>query len=101
MQRWLVAANAATLECIDLGHCCLRDAGLGPLFEALPANTHLRELDIVDNATSEALARDVLLPALRANSSLRMLHANSCVREPGLAEAIALVAARRNTSGAA
>ncbi len=47
---------------------------LGPLFDALPHNTHLHTLDC-DGAKSMsyAFARDRMLPAVRANTSLRRL----------------------------
>jgi hypothetical protein len=41
--------------------------------EALPRNTHLCKLYLSGNAMSEAFARDVLLPAVRANVSLTQL----------------------------
>jgi hypothetical protein len=69
----LVAANAPALTALDVSFSDLRDAGLRPLFDALPANTHLRKLNCGDNALSDAFARDALLPAVRANSSLREL----------------------------
>jgi hypothetical protein len=51
----------------------LGDAGLRPLFEALACNTRLRRLCICDSRMSAAFARDVLLPAVCANTSLREL----------------------------
>jgi hypothetical protein len=71
----LVAANAPALTELDVSNCDLTDDGLRPLFEALPANTHLRTLRCLSNGMSAACARDVLLPALRANASLRTLAA--------------------------
>jgi hypothetical protein len=73
----LVAANAPALTQLELAFCDLGDDGLRALFEALPHNTHLRELDCSHNGSSEAFARDVLLPAVRANTSLRKLEARS------------------------
>jgi hypothetical protein len=67
----LVAANAPALTELDVSFCGLRDAGLRQLFEALPSNTHLRTLDCSYNGVSEPFAADVLLPAVRANTSLR------------------------------
>jgi hypothetical protein len=67
----LVAANAPALTELCVSHCYLGDAGLRPLFEALPQNTHLRTLICDQNGMSEACARDVLLPVVRANASLR------------------------------
>jgi hypothetical protein len=43
------------------------------LFDALPANTHLRTLRCGFSMLSDAFVRDGLLPAVRANSSLREL----------------------------
>jgi hypothetical protein len=69
----LVAANAPALEEINLTYCYLGDAGLGPLVDALPHNTHLRTLNCQYNGISAAFARRRLLPAVRANTSLRKL----------------------------
>jgi hypothetical protein len=69
----LVVANAPALTVLDVSDCALGDDGLRALLEALPQNTHLRRLDCSYNGMSEACARDVLLPAVRANTSLRML----------------------------
>jgi hypothetical protein len=83
----LVAANAPALTSVDASNNNLRDAGLRPLCDALPRNTHLRELNVARNGMSVAFARDVLLPAVRANTSLRALRAtrmdvdNDSVRE--------------------
>jgi hypothetical protein len=69
----LVAANAPALTELSVSFCDLGDDGLRPLFEALPHNMHLRTLDVQGNFLSDAFARDVLLPAVRANTSLRSL----------------------------
>jgi hypothetical protein len=69
----LVAANAPALQKLDLESCKLDDVCLLPLMNALPRNTHLRKLILYDNDMSEAFARDVLLPAVRANKSLTKL----------------------------
>jgi hypothetical protein len=69
----LLAANAPALRELDVSCCHLGDAGMGPLLQALPRNTHLRELTCGSNDMSDAFARDVLLPAVRANGSLRTL----------------------------
>jgi hypothetical protein len=98
----LVAANASALTQLNVGFSDLGDAGLRPLFEALPANTHLRNLDVSHNDMSEAFTRDVLLPAVRANASLTLLCAPTYGgAHPGAAEAIALVAARGAAAAAA
>jgi hypothetical protein len=67
----LVAADAPALTALDVTACRLGDDGLRPLFGALPQNTHLRALHVSFNNVSQACARDVLLPAVRANASLR------------------------------
>jgi hypothetical protein len=97
----LVAANAAALTDLDVSWCDLGDAGLRPLFDALPANTHLRTLDCAFNGATDAFACDVLLPAVRANGSLQQLKCRplhlqgvSAAAEDALAEAKALVAQR-------
>jgi hypothetical protein len=69
----LVAANAPALTELRVLGCDLGDAGLRPLFDALPANTHLRTLYCSYNRLSDAFVRDALLPAVRANSSLHEL----------------------------
>jgi hypothetical protein len=84
----LVAANAPALRELN---CQLGDDGLGPLVDALPANTHLRTLSASLNGISEGFARERLLPAVRANSGLRELHAGY---SPAVLEARWLVAAR-------
>ncbi len=71
----LLAANAPALTELDVTWCGLRDAGMAPLCEALPRNTHLRTLKCAHNGMSVASSRDVLLPAVRANASLRALPA--------------------------
>jgi hypothetical protein len=53
----LLAANAPTLAELDIGYCGLGDAGMAPLFEALPRNTHLRTLCVAHTGMSEAFAR--------------------------------------------
>jgi Ran GTPase-activating protein (RanGAP) involved in mRNA processing and transport len=96
----LVAANAPALQQLNVSNCLLRDAGLGPLVEALRHNTHLRVLNCDENGMSEAFARRRLLPAVRANTGLRTLTAASSWLTPELygehacEEAAALVAAR-------
>jgi hypothetical protein len=69
----LIAANAPALHELDVSSCWLLDAGMGPLFDALPANTHLRTLVCERNELSDVFVRERLLPAVRANSSLREL----------------------------
>ena len=97
----LVAANSRALKSLDVGNQVLGDAGLGPLFDALPRNSHLRVLRCWHTGMSAAFARDVVLPAVRANTSLRELDASQRwdghryrPAPPELLEAEALVAAR-------
>jgi hypothetical protein len=90
----LVAANAPALTALDASSSNFGDAVLRPLIEALPGNTHLRALDIGINQTSVAFTRDVLLPAVRANTSLRTLSASNGITDASVREAHELVAAR-------
>jgi hypothetical protein len=69
----LAAANAPALTKLDVSYSRLGNAGLRPLFEALRTNTHLHELNVAGNNMSAAFSRNVLLPAVRANTSLRKL----------------------------
>jgi hypothetical protein len=68
----LLAANARLTQ-LDVSFCALGNAGLRPLLAALPHNTHLRTLNVSSNGFTQAFARDVLLPALRVNTSLRSM----------------------------
>jgi hypothetical protein len=69
----LVVADAPSLEYLDLSGCGLQEAALGPLVDALPANTHLREIRLDAVTASAAFMRERLLPAVRANTSLTLL----------------------------
>jgi hypothetical protein len=91
----LVAANAPALTKLNVSFCDLGDDGLRPLFQSLPANTHLRELDCSRNFMSEACARDVLLPAVRANESLRVLLFHVAEDVPSAHAAERIVSSRR------
>jgi hypothetical protein len=104
----LVAADAPALQALDVSYCALGDAGLAPFFDALPANTHLRELYCGNNGMSDAFASDTFLPAIRANTSLRVLVASEWWgdEEDGAApeevlQAEALVKARAGADAAA
>jgi hypothetical protein len=102
----LVAANAPALTklVVSYSRLGLGNAGLRPLLEALPHNTHLRTLDISYNNMSAAFARDVLLPWVRANTSLQQLLAADdadAAYEHIAREAMALVAARAGAATAA
>jgi hypothetical protein len=68
----LVAANAPALHTLTLDNCLLRDSALGPLVQALPRNTHLRELHILDNCITADFARRQLQPALRTRPLLHV-----------------------------
>jgi hypothetical protein len=87
----LLLANAPALRTFKIVDCGLGDAGLRPVVEALRHNTHLTTLDCRVNATSEAFARNRLLPAVRVNTSLRELNAGPSIPER---EVEALVAQR-------
>jgi hypothetical protein len=93
----LIAANAPALMELDVSECILGDDGLRALFNALPMNTHLRVLRVAGNQMSEPFARDVLLPAVRANTSLHKLDGE----QPLMAETNALVSARSAAAAAA
>jgi hypothetical protein len=69
----LVAANAPAPMKLDVSQCALSDEGLGPLVDALAANTHLQELTCSGNGVSDAFALERLRPALLANTSLQRL----------------------------
>jgi hypothetical protein len=88
----LVAAESH-LKRLDLRYCRLGDAALRPLFEAVAGNRMLRMLNYADRDISRECARDIILPAVRANASLRELQF-SRPDIPDLTEAEQLVAAR-------
>jgi hypothetical protein len=92
----LVAANAPALQELNLHECDLGDAGLRPLFDALPANAHLRKLDCTHNELSDAFVRNALLPAVRANASLRKLKTGRASHEAH--EAMSLVQRRADAA---
>jgi hypothetical protein len=101
----LVSACGSALEAlyiINARH--VTDATeLRPLLEALPSNTRLRELRCKHYEFSTAFARDVLLPAVRANTSLRSLkvtHEGTHESAPFLREAEALVTRRAEAAAA-
>jgi hypothetical protein len=108
----LVAANAPALNTLNVSHCALGDEGLGPLVDALAANTHLRVLHCADNDMSDEFALQRLRPALLANTSLRKMTlvaaaaaaeegGGDVVVSPVLRQLEALVAERAATRDAA
>jgi len=90
--------HSSALQKLDLSRNRLGEAGLGPIFEALPHSSTLKELlcSVIDGGgISSEFVRDVILPAVRANTSLRTLDFH--VDEdplPELLEAQAIVDAR-------
>jgi hypothetical protein len=85
----LIAADAPALHVLVCrnSYYSLGDAGLAHIFEALPRNSHLRELELVSNGMSEAFAREQLLPALLTNTALRKFTcASHAWKPPGAAE---------------
>jgi hypothetical protein len=89
----LLAANAPALQSLDLSYCDLGDGALGPLVDALPQNTHLHEVRLLNSRFSAGFAARRLLPAVRVNTALRTL-AVSSFEAPTAALAAALVEAR-------
>ena len=71
----LITHNSA-LQKLDLSENSLGEACLAPIFEALPRSSTLKELlySISHTKTiSREFARNVILPAVRANTSLRTI----------------------------
>jgi hypothetical protein len=99
----LAALVAGALTELHISNCRLGDAGMAPFVNALAGNTHLRKLSCFCNGISDAFARDVLLPAVRANTSLRKLStvgADDYNTTSAELDAGALVAARAAAEGA-
>ena len=71
----LVAANAPALTELDVSNLLFDDVTTRPLLDALAVNTHLRVLNINAHIMSREFLRDVLLPAVHANTGLRQLSA--------------------------
>jgi hypothetical protein len=69
----LIAANSPALRTLDASWCELGDEGMRAIAEALPANTHLRTLDVSYNGMTPAFAATRFMTAVRANASLRNL----------------------------
>ena len=66
-------AVQSPLESLDVRTCSLGDAGVTPLFEALAHGATIQSLRVNGSGISRACARDVVLPAVRANASLKRL----------------------------
>ena len=101
----LVAANTPALKTLVLSSTRHGNVDLGPLFQMLPRNTHLRELDLRWEGWRPPFADHALLLSVRANTSLQKLVAGMYWQDGGLPpfpsppevlEAEALVAARNN-----
>ena len=98
----LVAADAASLSELNVAYCELDDAGLAPLFAALPDSHHLRALNVSYGGAEVGVSRAFavrLLAAVRANTSLRCFSPPAAIGPfkvdlPELEEAEALVKAR-------
>ena len=88
--------HSSALHKLDLEYSYLGEAGLAPIFEALPRSITLKELCLVAHGQriSREFARDVILPAVRTNTSLRTLRFDNWVTLPDLTEADAILAAR-------
>jgi hypothetical protein len=95
----LVAADAPALQHLNISFIALEDAGLAPIVDALPRNSNLRKLNLIQTDMSEQFARERLLPAVRANTSLRELQCGYRPHLPqGAAEAQELVKERLQRS---
>ena len=92
----LIAADAPVLHVLSFFGNSLGDVGLTPIVEALPLNHHLSMLDVSGNGMSEEFARDLVVPAVRANTTLLRFVANGPDDEPlpAAAEAEELVRRR-------
>ena len=66
-------ARSTCLRKLELHHNDLGEAGLAPIFQALQGNAVLEELALGEEHISAEFARDVVLPAVHANTSLRKL----------------------------
>ena len=65
--------TADGLTALNLSGCNLGKAGLAPIFEALSRATRLESQELSGELMSREYARDVVLPAVRANTSLQSL----------------------------
>lgn len=73
-----LVARAPLLRKLDITRISLRNTGLLPFLNALPEARCLRELTCTGNRMSNALARDCLLPAVKACAPLRELWSFKC-----------------------
>ena len=94
----IVAADAP-LESLRCAGCSLGDAGLAPLFEALPRNTRLRRLECTSNKLTSAFTREVLLPSVQDNTGLVHLSAAEVLHVTAAAVAAAALVNARGTRG--
>ena len=69
---------------LDISLAALTDVSMTPLTDALPLNTHLRELQCTRVGMSDAFAHERFLPAIRANTSLRLLNTSAARLPPHL-----------------
>ena len=94
LARLLLTANSQCLQLLAFSWCDLGDNGMQPIVDALRSNTHLLYFICTKNGLTPLFARDVLLPALAANTSLRVLKIYNEISVPELAQAEAQVASR-------
>ena len=73
----IITANSPALTRLDISLVALTDVGMEALTDALPRNTHLRELHCARVGMSDEFASDRFLPAIRANTALRLLETGS------------------------
>ena len=64
------------LHCLNVNDCALNLCGLEPLFAAVAVSTTLRQLCCTGNGISPECVREVVLPAIQANTSLVYLEMN-------------------------
>ena len=100
----LVAADSPALTTLNMFNCGLGDAGLAPIFEALPRNTHLLELSLRMNDMTAEFVQQRMIPAVTANTSLRVLGVFEIGEDadfvsPLLRQAVQIVKARRGVLG--
>ena len=99
-------ARSTSLRVLQLFNNWLGEAGLEPIFQALRGNSELVELIRMAEQVSADFARDVVLPAVRANTRLRKLFGFCWVdangwpvyddeQDPSLLEVQDILAARR------